>query len=1375
MLKNSRSIVLVLFVLSSSFMFGQAAELCAPSGVSVFEADMELVVSWNEPIGNVGCGDEGVTALPFTTTGTTTGMGDDWDVSGSDNADYAFTYNVANTIAIDITLCNAGTDYDTKLEIFTADANCVATTTTNYNDDNACAISCLYSSLLGVTLSPGQYYIVVDGFSTSNGNFEILIEETGTREQNVDYKTVVAQEAEKILDLGGTQADVDALWADAREHVSNVNTSREIPADCGTYVSYEVHDGSDGSLVATVTDGSLQVILDGLTNGTEYCFYVNTVYSEGTSANSDTACGIPAPWSPDPPTNVGAIIGDEKLTLTWTASTVANVGLGYVETFEIEDLAAMWEMEGNWALNAFAGNPGTGARFSWSPSETNYDYGMYSMFLPVGVVTDVEVVYDLYLSDWGGTGLEHLSVELFVDGAWVVVADHANTADISWTSFSYTVTGVSGTTQIRFRAYGADSFEINNWDIDNIGLLDASTGREIANSNISANGDYLGGTSMDLGFSLYYESSDIEYLDGAYMTFPAGFTVNSASDIGGLVFNGETGDSVSWGAWNDDGFGEQSSNADFTVNVTIADGISGPQTIGWGLSGDVYGAEPHDVSGTLIVNETSFNEYDFMGYSVFLDGVLQNDVATPSLLWVFDELTNLVEYELGVAASHFPSYSSDTITVLATPQYLFGDIVGVVLDPNGDPLDSAVVDAGGVVDTTGADGAYLLWNLNPGTYTVKAQRHGFEFTDAEVVVVAGPDAYVQDLTLQPALARANGVVAEGGDSEVYLSWKMPGGETEYDLFYYDDFFDAQLGCGGGCEFGVRFTPPGYPAELTSLLISVQGGATVAGGNIIAFLDPSGSAAGPTGDFVILASNVNLSDDGGLTQYLIDVSDAGFVIPSGDAYIMIQENSTGWMGIANDVDPQSPEFYDRNWVFSGGAYTTIFDAVGGDPTLTGDFGILGTFFGSAGRAMTTDVSGNEVELPAMDLIPTGQAGVFTTSYPSSGERSIGRNPDFVSVLEGTYVPVLPMNYSREDSLLGFSVYHMTDNGDTLVAETVGNDTSTFVQVPVNYVEYCYNVTAWWATDSYGDLQSKPSGEACAVPFTSGDADFDSDVDLADVLAVVDFILEVSTPSADQFRNCDFNADEAINVADLVMMIDVIYGPPAGRFMAFDTDALATLELMVADESSLNLNLAYEGTVRGLQFTIDYDASQIKINVPQLVLMQDNVIVTTSEKEAGKLNVVVANIGSGALNISSESLLNIPFEFVGGNGEIAEIGLMNSALAGPAGELIPVNEKSTSFDIEVLPGKFALHQNFPNPFNPTTEIRFDIADVSDVRLTVYNLMGQEVRTLAANEMVAGFHTIVWDGLNDNGTPVASGMYFYMLDAGSFHAMKKMVLLK
>jgi len=255
-------------------------------------------------------------------------------------------------------------------------------------------------------------------------------------------------------------------------------------------------------------------------------------------------------------------------------------------------------------------------------------------------------------------------------------------------------------------------------------------------------------------------------------------------------------------------------------------------------------------------------------------------------------------------------------------------------------------------------------------------------------------------------------------------------------------------------------------------------------------------------------------------------------------------------------------------------------------------------------------------------------------------------------------------------------------------------------------------------------------------------FDSDVDLSDVVAVVDFILEITVPSPDQFRNCDFNNDEAINVADLVMMIDVIYGG-AGKFIAFDQDAIADLALLMDDATALKLNLIYDGVVRGLQFTIDYDQSQMQIHAPQLYKMQDNVIVTTSEKEAGKLNVVVANIGGGSLDFSSGTLLNLPFDIVGGSGEAANITLKNSTLAGPAGELIPVNERSTSIDIVGLPGTFALHQNYPNPFNPTTEIRFDLPDVSNVKLTVYNLKGQQVRTLVANQMEAGFHTVIWNG--------------------------------
>jgi len=86
-----------------------------------------------------------------------------------------------------VTLCSGNTDFDTKLEIFTFEGtDCSLTytdgiTTGNYNDDATCSFSGLYSSLIGITLAPGQYYIVVDGFSGATGNFEINVTESTGR------------------------------------------------------------------------------------------------------------------------------------------------------------------------------------------------------------------------------------------------------------------------------------------------------------------------------------------------------------------------------------------------------------------------------------------------------------------------------------------------------------------------------------------------------------------------------------------------------------------------------------------------------------------------------------------------------------------------------------------------------------------------------------------------------------------------------------------------------------------------------------------------------------------------------------------------------------------------------------------------------------------------------------------------------------------------------------------------------------------------------------------------------------------------------------------------------------------------------------------
>jgi hypothetical protein len=93
------------------------------------------------------------------------------------------------------------------------------------------------------------------------------------------------------------------------------------------------------------------------------------------------------------------------------------------------------------------------------------------------------------------------------------------------------------------------------------------------------------------------------------------------------------------------------------------------------------------------------------------------------------------------------------------------------------------------------------------------------------------------------------------------------------------------------------------------------------------------------------------------------------------------------------------------------------------------------------------------------------------------------------------------------------------------------------------------------------------------------------------------------------------------------------------------------------------------------------------------------------------------------------------------------------------------------------RFELGQNFPNPFNPMTEIHFSLPgdlNNSRVKLDIFNMLGQKVRTLVHEKKMAGSHIIEWDGKNDQGMPAASGVYIYRLQAGSMTATRKMILL-
>ena len=94
---------------------------------------------------------------------------------------------------------------------------------------------------------------------------------------------------------------------------------------------------------------------------------------------------------------------------------------------------------------------------------------------------------------------------------------------------------------------------------------------------------------------------------------------------------------------------------------------------------------------------------------------------------------------------------------------------------------------------------------------------------------------------------------------------------------------------------------------------------------------------------------------------------------------------------------------------------------------------------------------------------------------------------------------------------------------------------------------------------------------------------------------------------------------------------------------------------------------------------------------------------------------------------------------------------------------------------IPTEFSLGQNYPNPFNPVTKIDIALPLTGDVTLVIYNILGQKVRTMFAGELNYGYHTMQWNGLDDQGLRVSSGVYFSEFRARNHRQTKKMLLLK
>lgn len=226
-------------------------------------------------------------------------------------------------------------------------------------------------------------------------------------------------------------------------------------------------------------------------------------------------------------------------------------------------------------------------------------------------------------------------------------------------------------------------------------------------------------------------------------------------------------------------------------------------------------------------------------------------------------------------------------------------------------------------------------------------------------------------------------------------------------------------------------------------------------------------------------------------------------------------------------------------------------------------------------------------------------------------------------------------------------------------------------------------------------------------------------------------------------------------------------------------LVTFEIGTANVSAremitLPILISSDAIVAGLEMHIRYDPNMLALRGVSSDLV-DGLIANARDDV---INIAWADIEHPIESSNKSILAVLRFEALSEQSESASIEFVRTVVSDLEGKSyrVSVSDGAVYFDgLGALPRQFKLEQNYPNPFNPTTTICFSLPNGSDVRLDVYNIMGQRVATLVNEHLQAGEYSVTWDSRCADGQPVASGIYFYRIATEQFTTSRKMVLLK
>lgn len=310
------------------------------------------------------------------------------------------------------------------------------------------------------------------------------------------------------------------------------------------------------------------------------------------------------------------------------------------------------------------------------------------------------------------------------------------------------------------------------------------------------------------------------------------------------------------------------------------------------------------------------------------------------------------------------------------------------------------------------------------------------------------------------------------------------------------------------------------------------------------------------------------------------------------------------------------------------------------------------------------------------------------------------------------------------------------GEYLISEdSFTFDISSDVDIDSDY-SILFTIDLTDGTDSWQSSFSIIVNTSCIT----GDVNFDWDINVLDIIRTVSIIIGTGNPALDsELCSADIDENSIINILDIINIINFVVNQSSERM------ASQPVKFKIGDNG---LSLNSSGDISGIQMSIK--SSDIVINT-----------------ETG-MNTVYQTTGDETIILMYSELGNT---FIAGDVELfssSDFEINSIIVAGRDGEEV-------YYEFSEIPASYSLQQNFPNPFNPTTNIKFLVPVAGTVKLAVYDILGQEINSLMNEHVAAGEYNLTWNGQNADGVKVPSGIYLYRLTGENVNMTRKMILMK